>query len=192
MEFYLLNGDFENIGILDSVTEAQIIRRFHSPGEIRIKLAAGKKVRESAKYIYEAESDSGAVIEKISGKHGEGVVLSGRMLECLLERQLIKTTMHHAGDLESAVRFAVYNYAIASGAVPNLVLRDTSGLSASVGIPFDRMPLSEWLYGVLKPCGASFSVKLDTAAAKLYFNIVCGVDRTADQKSVPPVIFFED
>lgn len=192
MEFYLLNGDFENIGILDSVTEAQITRRFHTHGELTVKTARGRRLSPSAKYIYEAESGFCSVIEKISGKHGEGTVINGRGLTALLERQLIKTSLSYAGDIEGAVRSAVYTYAIQSGAVPNLVLGDTSGLPDVRGITTDKAPLSEWLYSVLKPCGASFDVTLDTADKRLRFNMICGVDRTADQKSTPPVIFFED
>lgn len=192
MEFYLLNDDFKNIGILGRVLEAQIVHRFHAVGEVTVKLSPEEKIPSGAAYIYDPESRSCAVIEKTVCRHGESITLKGRMLECLLERQMVRSSGVYLGRVDSAVRFAVEKYAMNSGCVPNLVLSYIAEIDGEGAVNFEWIPLSEWLYGVLKPHGASFKVILDTASDKLYFSVVKGVDRTSEQGEVPPVIFLED
>ena len=192
MEFYLLNDDFKNIGILSRVLEAQVIHRFHSPGEITVRVPFDERIPSTAAYIYDPESKSCAVIEKTLSTHGESITLEGRMLECLLERQMVRSSGFYVGRVDSAVRYAVEKYAIDSGCVTNLEFSYIAEVAGDGMVNFEWIPLSEWLYGVLKSYGASFKVTLDTADDRLYFSVVKGVDRTSAQEDVPPVIFLED
>ena len=192
MEFYLLNDDFENIGILECVLEAQVIHRFHAPGEITVKLPHGIRVSSKAAYIYDPESLSCAVIEKVVCKHGESITLSGRKLECLLERQIVRSGGVYMGSVENAVKFAVERYAISSRAVPNLEFAEFADIDTEGIVDLEWMPLSEWLYMTLKPYGAAFTVTLDTTCNRLYFSLVQGSDRTYGQGILPPVVFIED
>ena len=179
MEFYLLDDSLTVVGTLDRITRAETTRRFFAPGELKIELFSAVSIPKRARYIYCAEYNVYAVIEKLSYTKNGSSVISGRSVECLLERQALKRSGYFNGSVENAVRVAISTFAVSSGAFPGLVIGDVSGLPTQSVTLYDWMSLSEWLYTTLGRYGASY--RLDSAETDSFFtfNVVFGRNLTS-------------
>ena len=192
MEFYLLNDSLSVVGTLEGITYAEVRRRFFAPGEITVKTADKLALPKTAKYIYDAENDVYAVIERLSYPAYGGSLVSGRSVECLFERQLVKRHGYLNGSVESAVRVALTSFAVSNGAFPRLAVGDVSGLPESAVTFFDWVSLSEWLYSTLGRYGASY--RLDAPGADSFFtvSVVFGRDLTSRSGGKTVLIREED
>ena len=187
----LLNSDFEVSCVMDSVQSLSVKRRFYSYGTMELRLAPKAVVPGSACYIYDGESGCCAIIDRNQRLENGEVVLSGRMLEALLGRRIIKGPCQYDGLVKLCAFDAVKCNAIDDRGIPGLTLGSSSILSEKIFCDASWQNLAQWLYSELGPCGATFKVTLGDSGADLVFSIEKGRDLTRDQRPLQPAIFSE-
>ena len=189
MELYLLDGKFNCVGMVTDAVKCRVTRRFFSPGDM-VFTPLSRDLPISGEYVYDPAVGYCGVIEGFSYADGLTEVYS-RSLEALLDRRIIHGGGRFSGNVESAVRLAVTRNAIDERNLAGLVLGDTIGLTDRGYMETSWSVLSGWIYSVLRPCGVSFSVTLDTERKVPVFSLVRYENRTRGQKNHPPVVFSE-
>lgn len=189
MELYLLDGNFSCVGMVTEAYWCRVTRRFFSPGDM-VFAPRENDLPLAGEYVYDPVSGYCGVIEGF--KYDGGITeVHSRSLEALLERRIIHGGGRFSGSVESAVRLAVTRNAIDERNLAGLVLGDTIGLTDRGYMETSWSVLSEWIYSVLRPCGASFAVELDMEQRVPKFNLTRYENRTRGQKKLPPVVFSE-
>jgi len=132
----------------------------------------------AAEYLYN-NGESGQ-IENINIKDKQ-VTVKGRLLESLLDRIVIYTTINLYGNLEDGIKTIIEGYTgwtvVTNGFTETVSTQQTGGT------------LMEWLYELLKPFEMSFRVWYDYDASVIKFTLVKGLDRTQDQSTNSRAIF---
>lgn len=188
MELYFLDKDFNVIrGPVDEFTSAVWSERYFECGSFTLHLPR-ELFREVNTAVYARTGlENGHVkcgrIEYISvgmedGADTEDCEIGGRLLEALLDDRIITGKGCVRGDMTSAVISAVRENLRDCG----VILGECVMLSDEVCLTYDWDNLSEWLYSVLRPIGASYRVELDTQSRIPVFSLVRGADRSSDER----------
>lgn len=105
-----------------------------------------------------------------------GCELGGYLLESLLDDRVVAGKGCYTGTLTEAVHAAVADNLRDCG----VILGDDSAVIADeVSLTYEWDTLSEWLYSVLRPFGASYRIELDPEKNVPVFRIVQGMDRSS-------------
>ncbi len=192
MQIFLMNRDFDIVAVMDQAVRIEVRRKFFSPGSIRVKFPPHTVLPGEAYYVYCVSVNFYcALIERKERLEDGSVEVSGRMLEALLERRIIKGECLYDGRVDTCVFDAVKNNAILNRGIPYLQVSLADAFTEKVVSDASWKNLSDWSYTVLRPFGAAYRVTLDTSAKTLRLSIERGADRTRDQSNLRPVIFSE-
>lgn len=184
MELYFLNMNYKVIaGPIDEFTSAVWKEKYYEVGSYTIHLSKKfSQVARSAEYIRTGFDSSGEckcgrvdTVKISTGDDGEcevrGVLLEGLLSNCLVYRRgevsgsVSECALGVLGDNMRSMPFEI-------DAENSDVISDECVLTWE----WDR--LSDWLYGVLRPYGASYEVKLHAGDEKPKFRIVKGGDKS--------------
>lgn len=185
MELYFLNEDFSLLdGPIESFTSVVWYERFFEAGTFTMYFPRSMLSRVmQAKYVCtsaaEGELKCGRV-EYISADDQGECQMGGHLLENLLSDKLITGNGVYSGTVTEAVISAVTSCLGETG----ITVGECAQIAQTVNLPYNWSTLSEWIYSVLKPYGASYTVTLDKKTGLPVFRIVKGVDRTADGSRV--------
>ena len=193
MELIFLDRNFRPVSApLDSCVSLIWSRRYFECGTFSAKFPADKiKPYSGAVYVYNPDAGECARIDSLSVDESEGATYSGRMLESLLCDRIIEGKASLSGSAEDIVREVVSANAIDARPIEGLSLGELCGLTNSVTFETDYDNLSEWIYGVLKPYGASYRMDFDLSSG-IVFSVVKGVNRCSDQTENGRVLFSAD
>lgn len=111
--------------------------------------------------------------------------MGGSLLEVLIADRIIEGNGVFSGTVISAVKAAVSANLRDCG----VTVGSGENISTSVSLPYSWDNLSEWVYSVLKPYGASYTVKLDDGTGRPVFKIAKGKDRTLDGDAPQKAVF---
>ncbi len=195
MELYFLDGAFNLIkGPVDSFTSAVFSERYYEVGSFVLHLPR-EMWRELSPAVYVRTGYSeyrgysggkclcGRILYMRSEISGD-LEVGGELLEGMLGDRLVlgKGGVSAEGELGAAVLGKVEENLRSLGVAVDRVGSAAIEIpvSGGVGLTWNYDKLSDWLYSVLKPWGASFEVVLDFETNKPVFRLVKGADRSSD------------
>ena len=187
MMLLLLDRDFNVCGTIEQYECLIWKRKYFEPGSFSLVLPASffRRMREAV-YLFHPRNNETAVIETIeftSGSDGErSLAVSGRMLECLLGRRVIQDTAYLSGSVGDAVNDLVRTYAMTGDRkIPLLSYIGENTLTEPIDTQVAGADLLDTLYTLLKPCGASLSLKYSADRERLEFSAWKGINRAQTQ-----------
>ncbi len=194
-DLILLDADFSVCGIIEDYSELRWVRRYFSVGEFSLALPPGSRESTAgARYIYNPGNGETAVIEEqristdAAGRRLQ--LLSGRMLESLLDLRVINNIADVNGNAETAARALVTKYAITGARkIPRLTLGAVAGHTAQVAAQYSGISLADALYSMLGSVGLSPRITYDYGGDALVFTVAGGLDRTQVQTENSWAIF---
>lgn len=184
MELYFLNRSYKVIfGPADEFTSAVWKEKYYDVGSFTIHLPKKfSQVARDAEYVRTGFDSSGEckcgridTVKITTGDDGEceisGVLLEGLLANCVVYRRgEVSGSVSECvlGVLEDNMRSLPFDIDAENSAV----------ISDECVLTWEWDKLSEWLYGVLRPYGASYEVKLRMGDEKPKFRIVKGEDKS--------------
>lgn len=141
------------------------------------------------------DSENYGIIESIkietNAENGDYLTVSGRFLNCLLERRIIYPSFTVRGTYADAIKFIVDYVAIKSDIrrIPGLVFGEVLGecWNKDVKLQVSYANMMEWFYKIGETIGGSF--RLLYANNQLKLNLIAGTDRSISQNKNPHIIF---
>ena len=138
------------------------------------------------------------IIENIkietSTENGDYLTVSGRFLNCLLERRIIYPSMSLNGNYSFIIQMLIKNNCIDSGVrtIPGLAIGDVTGKcwerKTRLQVSYDN--LLEYIYKLCEIIGGSINIKNDGNA--LVCDLYQGTDRSILQSENPHIVFSDD
>ncbi len=189
MEIHFLGADYRPVaGPADKITSFIWSRRFHECGSFSIHTVAEEAEKYAgASFVFNPGAGEYGRIERISYGADGSAVIRGRLLESLLCDRIVTESLPMSGNLETVVRTVAVNNSISDRQIAYLTYGAPSGLTETVAAEKETVNLSDWLYGILKPFGMSYSLRFEPSENRVVFRIVRGTDRGPDSAS--PVFF---
>ncbi len=180
MEIFFLNESFEVIdGPVDGFTSVVWSERYYEVGSFVLKFPRSLYSRaENAVYVSGKAEDGGVLcgrVEYLAASADCECEMGGHLLEALLSDRVSEGGIVYSGTLTQALRDAV---AHDLRGLDIEIAEDMHEIGAQVSLMSRWGNLADWLYTVLRPHGASFTVKLEASGGKPVFRLVCGVDRS--------------
>lgn len=190
MDIYFLNGEFEPItGAIDECTSVVWSERYFENGTFTLHMP-----RELLPSVYEAKYvrtgvENGRIkcgrIEYIIADDEEesgSCELGGHLLESMLSDRVMSGRGCYTGTVTEAVCAAVEANLRGCG----VELGEGVAIGTEVSLSYEWDVLSDWLYSVLRPFGASYRIELDPERNVPIFRIVCGIDRSTEGAESEP------
>lgn len=183
MELYFLKSDFSILeGPVDTFTSAVWSEKYYEVGSFTVHLPSSfAGVCQSAAYIRTEYDKSGRCRCGRISYVAAGLTNDCEVGGCMLEGLLGDRVMYGKGSAVGGTS------ALLSAVGENLrslpVEIDAEGSAAfaeQVSLTWDWDKMSDWLYGVLRPYGASFSVTLGKGDVRPVLRIVMGRDLSGD------------
>jgi len=183
MDLYFLDARFEPVtGAVDVCSSIVWSERYfengsftlHFPKELLPSVYDAVYVRTG---IENGRVKCGRIAYVITDDEEEsgGCELGGYLLESLFDDRVLAGKGCYRGTLTSAVCAAVSANLRSCG----VVLGESAVIGDSVSLTYDWDTLSDWLYSVLRPFGASYRIELDPERNVPVFRIVRGIDRSS-------------
>ncbi len=96
MDLYITNPKFELVGVIDSYTSLIWTERYNNCGDFEIMISANDKnvdILQNGYYIKRTDTDRVGIIEtkttQTNEETGDYIIVSGRMLESILDRRIV-------------------------------------------------------------------------------------------------------
>ncbi len=177
MELYFLDRSYKRMtDPIDTALSVVWSHRFFECGTFRVIFPPDAGIlaaARSAYFIATGADEDGNVccgrIEYIGLLGEEGLEVSGRMLECILCDRVIVSPWNYTGTVSDAVFSAVVMNQ--RGLYVN-VAADSDVIPEPVTVATEWDELADWIYRMLRPFGASFTVTLDVERGAPLFRIV--------------------
>ncbi len=183
MDLYFLDENFAPIsGAMDEFSSIVWSERYFETGSFTLHFS-----KEMLPEIYDAVYvrtgiEDGRIkcgrIEYVVADSGEDgdCEMGGRLLEALFDDRRMSGKGCCSGTLTEAVHQAVTANLRGCGVV---IGESSAVINDEVSLTYEWDSLSEWLYSVLRPFGASYRIELDPKENVPVFRIVCGFDRSS-------------
>lgn len=183
MDLYFLDENFEPVtGAVDACSSIVWSERYfengaftlHFPKELLPSVYDAVYVRTG---VENGRIKCGRITYVITDDENEGggCEMGGSLLESLFDDRILAGKGCFTGTLTEAVTAAVEANLRDCG----VILGDSEVISDEVSLTYEWDTLSEWLYSVLRPFGASYRIELDPDRNVPVFRLVRGVDRSS-------------
>lgn len=177
MELYFLNRDFGVMTApIDSAVSVVWSMRFFECGTFRMIFPLDADLLSAARsavYVCTAANEDGFArcgrIEYIGCTGEDQMEISGRMLESLLSDRVMISPDSITGAVSAAVCGAV---SANLRGLPVEISAESAVISDEVTLSWEWDVLSDWVYRMLKPFGASYTVSLNVERSAVEFRIV--------------------
>lgn len=204
MEFYVVNGNLDVVGIVDSYASAIWTERYCESGDFELYLPATSEMlsllQKHCFLVRMDDPEKAMVIESVkvstSAENGNYLTVTGRSLSSILSRRIVWTQTTYAGELEKAVRRIVsdsfINPDLSLRAVSQMALGTEGGFSEEVKAQFSGESVEEAIQALCNPYKLGYRLKMDLANKRFLFELYEGEDRSFDQSDNPYVVFSND
>lgn len=202
MDLYITNTKFELVGVIDSYTSLIWTERYNDCGDFEIMISANNKnidILQNGYYIKRTDTDRVGIIEtkttQTSEESGDYIIVSGRMLESILDRRIVwqQTTLN--GSINECVMRLLVENAISPSEnarrIPNFTFFAQEEFEGKVEMQLTGDSLLTAVLDICKMFSLGFKVILSTTnviTACLYK----GVDRSYQQTENSYVEFSPD
>lgn len=201
MDLTIKNTEFVRIGVIDDASDIIWSECYNDVGEFQIDIHATSRNCRYLKadyYVFREKSERVGIIEKIymqaDAENGDYWKVSGRFLECLLERRIIWfQTIFTNKTAEYVIRQFVYENIINSSKkkrnIDNFKLGTSKGYTEVIdSIQRTGTNLLELVMELCKTYNFGFKVILNDLN-QFEFSLYKGVNRSEAQEENPHVIF---
>ena len=198
MNLYVLNPQYETIGIVDYYSSIIWTRRYQDAGDFEIYISATPEVIVLLKednIVMRDDDDMLCVIETVTlstdEENGDYLTVSGRSIESLLDRRIVweQTTLN--STTEAAIRKLIIENAISpqdtNRTIPHLTLGTSNNFTETIRMQITGDSLLEAVKNICITYEYGFKVTLENG--NLVFNIYKGTDRSTGQNENPFVSF---
>lgn len=199
----ILNRQLQTECIVDAFESFIWTDRYREPGDFELYFPADSKITPYAKedyYIWQKHSDRLMIIESLNittnAEDGAHVTLSGRSLECLLERRVIAYRTIIQGNLQNGIRHILNENVISPGDADRKIDRirflynDDPRVTK---LTCDLNLLGEYVLDVIQDvCEANdlgFKMTYNEPNGTFDFMLYYGEDRSYAQEKNPWVVF---
>lgn len=202
MEPFILDRDFNRVGILDRFESLLWTERFMSYGDFEIYTAVTlenvTKLQEGY-YLQDNTSEQVMIIEDIeinaNSDVGNHLIVTGRSLESILDRRIVWVQTILDGYLQGQVEKLLNQNAInpddPNRKIPGLIFKQSTDeriTSLKVSIQFTGDNLYDAIKVICDTAGIGFRITLNEDN-QFVFELYMGEDRSYDQMKNPYVIF---
>lgn len=211
-EIYVLNRDFELVGIVDRF-ESLIWRPSYSDmGDFELYMSTTEKAVELLKENYylvrtqdiSADSDDKIIYKKVmiiknikmntDAENGDHLIITGKELKYILHQRLIWTQTNVSGTAEGAIRKFINQNAInptdGKRKIPTLTLDAELGLTDEIEKQATAKPLDEVIVEICTTYNYGWDIYIYDNA--FHFRLYVGTNRSYDQTTLPYVVFCDD
>ena len=201
MDIYVLNQNFEEIGVIDDYESVIWTPRYWECGDFEIKLPAGSQniaLLEKDNYLKRYDDENVMIIEAINIltdiENGNYILVRGRCLKSILDRRVIWKLQKYSGTPEACIRSIltrnIINPSDAVRKISNFVLGPAQGFSGSIEAQYTGDNVLDVVIEICKAFGLGFKVLLKNK--QFIFVLYSGTDRSYKQTENLPVIFSPD
>lgn len=206
MELHVLDESFDTVEIIDVFESFNWTDRYNEAGDFELILLASKEMVSIIKtdyYLYFQQSEHLMIIEDIEittdQEDGNKIKVTGRSLESILDRRIIlnKTNITANAHVQNAI-FRLIRENLGSDAdswrrINNFVLSENwseplHSMLMEIGAQYTGENLYETIVEICKTKKIGFRILLNSSN-NFVFSLYLGVDRTASNQTVVPVIF---
>lgn len=197
MDLYFLDERFSLIdGPIDEFTSVVWSEKYNEVGSFTLHFPRSLVSRVTgAAYVRCSPAENGGRvfcgrIEYLTTSDDGGCEMGGHLLECLLRDRLMYGKGSYSGSVTTAALEAVSDNLRNDSVTSLTIASDNALITDSVTVGYSWENLSDWLYDLLTPYGASYRIELDAETMKPVFKIVKGEDLTSDTVvDAQPAIF---
>lgn len=203
MEVFVLNTNFETLGIIDVYESFIWTDRYNSYGDFEIYTPITDKMMELLKqdnYIWFKESDHMMIVEEIQIssdiEDGDKLIVTGRSLESILDRRILwkKVTLTNNTFYQVCMILLSWNVMSPSDTsrqIPGFYMKTDDGSLDDIrlDVQYDR---GENLYEVIETLCQTFDIGFKITLDednKFCFSLYRGEDRSYNQTVNPYVVF---
>lgn len=201
MFLWVLNENFERLGIVTTASSIIWTDRFRQCGDFEIYVTASAEMMEllqEDRLVAREDSDMVGIIERVQvntdEENGDFMTVSGRCLRSILDRRIIWEQTVINGTAENGLRRLV-NDAFISPAIPErkydkLTLAAAHGYTDKVQAQYTGTNL---LTAMEELCASkNYGFKITLQDGHMVLDFYKGTDRTAGQRDNPRVVFSEE
>ncbi|NFD28783.1 hypothetical protein EXN57_01945 [Clostridium botulinum] len=205
----VINQSFNLLGEIDDYESLIFIRRFFKVGEFELHINIDKqntdKLQEDNIILLGAYFNKVGIIEYIDKSTSEDgkeqLVIKGPTLKGITKRRLIIPPMGQGydnakGSQETIIKQYVNNNAVnpvdKDRIIPNLVIAEDKQRGKQDAWRARYENLSDKIIEISEYSQLGWDITLDIEQNKLVFDVIEGINLTADQEENPPVIFSVD
>lgn len=191
MDLVGLGSNFETISYIP-YTNLQWKRRYYEPGKWQAQIPESE-YDSRIKYVYSPVRPELGLVERMESQRtikGDFVLLSGRFIECIFDRQIAFPHITGSYTLKNLIskitthewyKPDLYSITPASD-IPN----------TSVDVKWERQTIGGLMYDTLRSLEYSPRLVFDESTHKFTFKVWQGKDRTQSQSENAYVVFSED
>jgi hypothetical protein len=206
MEAVVMDTNFNIVGFIDYFASFIWTDRYQEAGDFEIELPMTTTLKDELRanyYIQNALSDRTMIIEKFEIEtdedNGSVATISGRSLECILDRRILVDQYTLSGTLEDAIATllndCIINPSNSKRKIDNFYFQksgDSIIEALEVDTQYDRgSNLYETITDICTTKNVGFKVTLDDDN-NFIFQLYKGLDHTYEQNDRPYVVFAHD
>lgn len=189
MDLYILDSALNELAIIDNYTSLIWTRRYYSPGDFELYIAADKNLLEYLKigyFIKREDDDSAMVIETIQIKtdveNGDYFTITGRSLESIVGRRIFILQKQLNGSIAEVVYQALYDNVLGmyngnttNRTIRNFIIGEMCETSETITQQMSYENISEWLETLCRAYGYGWRIILNSNN-KMEFQLYRGND----------------
>lgn len=198
MELYVLDREFNILGVVSTYDSIIWNSKFHEPGNFKASFLFTKKMNQMLKngnLIYKTDEEEPVIITrkylKLNKNGEETIVIQGYTASRYLNQRIVWNKMILSGTPETVMRDMVYENAVnpddSYRKIPRLELGELKGYEGHIEKQVSYDNLQESLTDLSKTSELGYRLILDISDKKLYFDVFKGIDRTLGTEK--PCIF---
>ena len=202
MEIYVLDQNFNKIGVIDDYESVIWTTRYYEPGDFEIQLPASSpnvELLAEDNYLRRFDDETVMIIEKIhvetNIENGNYIIASGRCLKSILDRRVCWKLQRYNGTPEACMRSLVtrnfISPSVTARKIGNLILGNLKGYSGDAEIQFTGDVVLDAVVQICKAAGLGFKILLNSSN-QFVFEVFSGSDRSNLQDENLPVVFSPD
>lgn len=201
MNIYVLDPQYNMIGIVDGYSSVIWTRRYQDAGDFEIYISASKYIiglLQVDNVLIRDDDDMVCVIEKVTldtnAESGDYLTVTGRSIESVLDRRIVWSQTTLNATAEAAIRQLLTENAISpeneSRKIPSLSLGQANSFSETLEKQITGENLLESIKNICVTYGYGFKITLNNG--NLVFDLYKGIDRSTNQNENPFVIFSDN
>lgn len=197
MDLWILNANFERLGIVDTASSIIWANRYRQCGDFEIYAPASMEMIQLLKLdncVVRPDDDMVGIIEKMEigtdEENGDYIIASGRSACSILDRRIVLDQVVYSDTVENIMRALINdNFTTGQRAVPQLTMAAAHGYTTRAKVQYTGDVVLE---AIEKLCAAhNYGFKMSLEDGKLVLDFYQGADRSTGQSENPRVIFSE-
>ena len=202
MDVWILNTDFEAVGIIDYYISLIWTERYAEAGDFELYLKSDSSVFDIVQqgyYLYLKGAKMTMIIEQIEiqtdVEDGNELIITGRSIESILDRRIIFPQTNLSGKLQNGVKQLLNENLISptdSNRKIDRFVFDESTDAAITNLQLKAQYTGDNLYDTICAICAAYNIGFRVTLGtdnKFHFSLYSGTDRSYDQEDNTYVVF---